>query len=363
MLKIHPSRLDIPTMTEEPWKDLLDARTEFITEYRPGEPAPSHQEQRELLSQIPELRDEVAFWLLYDDDSHCVGYCTIAHPKPENPDYAANKERVYVEPVVLARYRRQGVGTQLLPLIVKYARKVGAIWIQGDTKFESGFRFSEKIGATEVGQQRTNRLTVDQLDWELMQRWVEEGRSRNSDVELVRFVNLPVPDMIDPICDLITDINRNQPKDDLEGMSYTLTSEEFIRENKRLEERKIQRVIICTREPDGTLSGMTDMFHSEDSPTHANVSLTGVRREYQNRGLGKWLKAAMMLDLREHDPSVRFVDTNNFNNNRPMLSINDRMGFELFEQFVFYKISVDDLAAIVDNSSSSPNASAQAKTA
>ena len=38
-----------------------------------------------------------------------------------------------------------------------------------------------------------------------MQRWVEEGRSRNPEVELVRFVNLPVPDLIDPICDLITD--------------------------------------------------------------------------------------------------------------------------------------------------------------
>ncbi len=360
MLKIHPSLLDIPNMTEQQWKDLLDARTEFIMEHRPGEPVPSHQEQRDFLSQIPELRDEVAFWLLYDDEAHCVGFCSIAHPKPENPDYAANKDRIYVEPVVLARYRRQGVGTQLLPLIVKYARKVSATWIQGDTKFESGFRFSEKIGATEVARQRTNRLSVDKLDWELMQRWVEEGRSRNPEVELVRFVNLPVPDLIDPICDLITDINRNQPKDDLEGMSFTLTPEEFIRENTRLEEQKIERVIISTREPDGTLSGMTDMVHSEANPTYAYVRLTGVRRESQNQGLGKWLKAAMMLDLRERYPDVRFVDTNNFNNNRPMLSINDRMGFELFEQFVFYKISVDDLAAIVDNSSSGPNASAQA---
>lgn len=177
---------------------------------------------------------------------------------------------------------------------------------------------------------------------------------------MVRFVNLPVPGLIEPICDLITDINRNQPRDDLEGMSFTLTSEEFIRENKRLKERKIERVIICTREPDGTLSGMTDMFYGEANPTYANVSLTGVRREYQNRGLGKWLKAAMMLDMRERYPNVRYVDTNNFNNNRPMLNINDRMGFELFEQFVFYKIRLPDLAVKVDSSSSSHIANTQA---
>jgi len=360
MLKIHPFLLDIPKMSEQQWNDLLNARTEFIMEYRPGEPGPSHQVQREFISQIPELRDHVAFWLLYDDDAHCVGYCTISHPKPESPDYAANKNRIYVEPVVLARYRRQGVGTQLLPLIVNHAQKVDATWIQWDTKFESGFRFSEKIGATEAGRQRTNRLTVDQLDWEMMQRWVDEGRSRNPDVELVRFVNLPVAGLIDPICELITDINRNQPSDDLEGISFTLTSEEFISENKRLKERKVERVIICTREPDDTLSGMTDMFYSESQPTHANVRLTGVRREYQNRGLGRLLKAAMMLDMRERYPKVSFVDTNNFNNNRPMLNINDRMGFELFEQFVFYKVRLHDLAAKVDSTSSNHIANTQA---
>ncbi|MEZ4619100.1 MAG: hypothetical protein R2867_26800 [Caldilineaceae bacterium] len=61
--------------------------------------------------------------------------------------------------------------------------------------------------------------------------------------------------------------------------------------------------------------------------------------------LGKWLKAAMMLDLRERYPAVKVIDTDNFNNNRPMLAINERMGFTLFEQYVFYKISVEDLAA------------------
>jgi mycothiol synthase len=345
MLKLHPYQLDIPKMTEQQWLDLLTARREFFIESWPGEPVPSDEEQRTFLSQIPDLRDQVIFWLFYDDDANCVGWCSLSHPKPENPDYAANRDRIYVEPIVLARYRRHGVGTQLLPLIVNYAQSVGASWIEWDTKFESGFRFSEKIGAIEAGRQRTNSLTVDQVDWDLMQQWVDEGRSRNREVELVRFVNLPAPGLIDPICNLITDINRLQPRDDLEGISFSITPEEFVKEANRLKERKMERVIFFTREPDGTLSGMTDMFYNEAKPTLTKVGLTGVRREYQNRGLGKWLKAAMMLDMHERYPNVKFVATENFNNNGPMLSINDRMGFKLFEQYVFYKISVDDLAA------------------
>jgi GNAT superfamily N-acetyltransferase len=77
------------------------------------------------------MRDQVAFWLIYDAAANVVGYCTLAHPKPDSPDYDANKDRIYVEPVVLAPYRRQGVGTQLLPLIVDYARKAGVSWLVG----------------------------------------------------------------------------------------------------------------------------------------------------------------------------------------------------------------------------------------
>jgi mycothiol synthase len=344
MLTIHVEQLDIPNMTERHWQDLLSARAEFGEESRPGEPGASHQEQRRFISQIPELQDEVAFWIFYDGAGRCVGYCTLAHPKPENPDYEANKDRVYIEPVVLARYRRQGVGTQLLAQFVDYAQKAGASWIQWDTKFESGLRFSEKIGASEAGRQRTNRLSLSDVDWDLMQRWVGEGQSRNPNTELMRFVYVPAPDLIKPFCELVSAINRLQPRDGLEGVNFTLTPAELERAAQRYRERHIEKIVFCTREDGNLLSGMTDISYNKDSPAHAHIALSGVRSEFQNRGLGKWLKAAMALDLRAQLPEVKYMNTDNFNNNGPILSINERMGFRLFEQYVFYKIKVPDLA-------------------
>lgn len=340
MLNLHTYQLDIPRMTERQWCDLLNARTELIIESRPDDPVSSHKEQRQFISNTQELTDYVIFWLLYNDDDNCVVFCSIRHPKPENPDYDTNKDGIYVEAVVLAPYRRQGAGTQLMPLIANYAKNVGASWMEWDTKLESGLRFSEKIGATEVGRECTNRLTVDQLNWDMMQHWVDEGRSYNPDVELIRFVNLPAPGLIAPFCDLVTDINCNMPKEDVKGLNITLTSEELTREAKFLKESKIERIILCAREHDTTLIGMTDLYYSKTKPTHAKVSLTGVRCEFQGRGLGKWLKAAMMLDIREHYPDVKFVDADNFINNRPVLNINNRMGFRLLEQYVFYRYGV-----------------------
>ncbi|MEZ4619101.1 MAG: GNAT family N-acetyltransferase [Caldilineaceae bacterium] len=210
------------------------------------------------------------FWLIYDNDTNCIGYCVIQHPKVDSPDYAANKDRIYVEPTVLKRYRRQGLGTQLLPLIVDNAHKVKASWVQWDTKFESGFRFSEKIGATEAGRQRTNRLEIDQVDWDMMQEWVRDGQTRNPDVELIRFINLPAPNLIKQYCDLVTQINRLQPVDNVEGINYTLTPDELQKEAKRYEERKIERVVLCAREGDNMLSGMTDMFYTDKASSCKN---------------------------------------------------------------------------------------------
>ena len=346
MLTIQPSQLDLPKMTEQQWRDLLSARATFFKEAKPDDPLPGPQAQRRFLAATPNLQDEVVFWLLYAADKTCVGYCSLQHPKPEHPDYDANKHRLYVEPVVLAPYRRQGVGTQLLPLIVNHAKKLGASWLQWDTKLESGLLVSEKLGATEAGRQRTSRLPVAQVDWDLLQRWVDEGQARNPEVELLSFVDLPAPRLIDPFCELVTAVNRLQPRADLEGVQFALTPEELEKAAERLAEQNMERLVFCTR---GTSAGLTGMFYSKVKPSHAKVRLTGVKREHQGRGLGKWLKAAMMLSLRDRYPSVAFVDTKNFDSNYPMLSVNERMGFALFEQYVFYKISVDSLATEVEH--------------
>ena len=68
----------------------------------------------------------------------------------------------------------------------------------------------------------------------------------------------------------------------------------------------------------------------------------------QGHGLGKWLKAAMMLDMREKNPDIKIVDSENFNSNRSILSINERMGFKLFEQYIFYKMKVIDIAKMIE---------------
>src|SRR3989442_14943213 len=87
---------------------------------------------------------------------------------------------------------------------------------------------------------------------------------------------------------------------------------------------------MLTREPDGVISGVTDMEYMPYRPTLVQQDFTGVRPDARGRGLGKWLKAAMLLHIHELYPDAEWITTGNAGSNAPMLAINKKMGFKQF---------------------------------
>ncbi|NHJ26401.1 MAG: N-acetyltransferase, partial [Candidatus Lokiarchaeota archaeon] len=61
-------------------------------------------------------------------------------------------------------------------------------------------------------------------------------------------------------------------------------------------------------------------------------------------GIGKWLKASMLLKIREEYPQVKIVTTGNANSNAPMLSINNRLGFKVHKESINAQITIEQLA-------------------
>ena len=100
---------------------------------------------------------------------------------------------------------------------------------------------------------------------------------------------------------------------------------------------------VMTREPDGVISGVTDVLWAPYHPTIVYQQFTGVRPDARGRGLGKWIKAAMLLHLRQLYPGVEWVSTDNAGSNAPMLKINRAMGFKAYRNGSSYQITRDDL--------------------
>lgn len=345
MTKIRVELLDIPDISEQEWQDLLSLRTESRKEGNPGDPVSSFETQRIELSSAREWQDSVQFRLLYNEQDTCVGLFVTVHPKPEHPDYETNKNILWVYVYVAKAYRRQGIAKQVLPKIVEQARESGANFIQAGTEIQGGWTFAESLDAKVALTERVSRMAMADVDWDMLQGWVDKGKSRNPDIEIVRIERLPPEEDIETYCQLITDLDKTIPLEDMEEEHYTLTVEELHKSNQRAIDSGHMYVVLYAKDKDGALMGMTGLFHEADVDTMGQVGLTGVLPKYQGRGLGKYLKALVTYDLRDNFPKVEFVNTDNAESNAPMLSINERMNFKPHKTWIAYKIAVEDLAA------------------
>jgi GNAT superfamily N-acetyltransferase len=104
---------------------------------------------------------------------------------------------------------------------------------------------------------------------------------------------------------------------------------------------------VLTREPDGVISGITDVTYTRHLPTLVEQMFTGVRPDARGRGLGKWIKAAMLEKLRAEYPQAQWMSTGNAESNGPMLSINHRLGFKQYRAGAEYQVSRERLAEVV----------------
>ena len=100
---------------------------------------------------------------------------------------------------------------------------------------------------------------------------------------------------------------------------------------------------MVTREPDGTISGITDITWAPYRSAFIEQRFTGVRPEARGRGLGKWIKAAMLLHIRDLYPGTRWIATGNARSNAPMLKINRALGFKPYRIGNEYQIIRDRL--------------------
>ena len=134
------------------------------------------------------------------------------------------------------------------------------------------------------------------------------------------------------------------PFENLDFGEIVLTPDHMREYYARLEIGHDRLHTILTREPDGVISAITDMSWTPHRPTIIEQRFTGVRPDARGRGLGKWIKAAMLKHVHELYPQARWVTTENAGSNAPMLAINKRLGFREFRAGTEYQISRDAVA-------------------
>lgn len=271
-----------------------------------------------------------------------VGSVYVEVAKEGTPSWEDNRDNAWVDVELVEGYRRRGHGRALLQKAVELVKSQGRAVMMGGSSEADGKAFLEAIGAPVGLRGRESRLRLEDVDWSMVEEWAAEGPGRSPDSRLEMHTNLLSPDFLEEYCAIMTEVFNQMPRGEMAIGDEIFTPDSAKEHDGGIVRAGGTKLTALSREADGTLSGLTEMGYFPDQAAFAHQFMTGVRASFRGRGLGKWLKAAMLLRIREEFPPVKVIITRNATSNAPMLAINERMGFRPHKEGVMGQITVEE---------------------
>ena len=329
---------EVPDEFWEKYLEFMETNHKF---HNPDDPLPNRE------AVIQRQKADIPFYyvkrmLAITPENKVVGWAGFGSILDTSPEYEENKHLCQLNIAVLNDYQRKGIGTAFLKILVQEAQSLNKSVIETGADHDSGRSFLKKYGAEFTIEGAENRLELEDVDWKLMQSWVDEGEKRAKDVTIESFFECP-EEILEEYAELYTEALNMQPLGDTEHRSNI--DGKLKREiEKRFKDMGHTYYTLISREKDGRISGMTEITYDPREGHKINQELTGVRPEFRGKGIGKWLKAQMILHIKDTYPDAERIITGNAEANAPMLSINTRMGFKKYKGGEGYKFKVEDIA-------------------
>ena len=281
-------------------------------------------------------------WMAWNEHGEALGTVEVWTEIGET-----NQHMCWVDLTVLPAYRRQGLATRLLGYAVEAAQRRNRrlVVFETDAAIPAGLALAERLGATKGIEAHTNQLVLAELDRDLVQAWQARAPQRAPGF-LLEFIEGPYPEAdLENMIELFALSMNDEPRGDLEIEDERPTPAQLREWEESNVRRRRERWVVWAREVEtGILAGYSTVYWSPFEPDTVQQAGTGVRRDYRCRGLGRWLKAAMLDKILRERPGVKRVRTGNADTNVPMLKINHELGFKPYKAWTEWQIAVDKLA-------------------
>lgn len=264
-------------------------------------------------------------------------YCEVV--KPGTPGYESNKQFFEAEIYVAPEHRRKRVATSWFPLVAQLMDRHGCTVLNLYTELETGHEFLKWVGAEPKLSEIENRLKLAEVDWAMVERWTAEGPARSPHSKLELYDGKIPESMWEEFAPRYSALINSVPWENMDHGDIVITPQQMREWYSRMEIKGDRQHTVLTRESDGSISGITDVDWAPYRRTIIHQQLTAVHPDARGRGLGKWIKAAMLLHIREIYPDTEWISTSNAGSNAPMLAINRKLGFKQFRVGTEYQIS------------------------
>lgn len=313
--------VDTTSATESILAAMHELYLEIDDEELPGDPPKPYEQRLVDWRHIPEFETNPR-WVLWDDDR-------LVATSGASMNLDQNLENAFGWVHVRRDDRGRGLGRMIAtPMFDVIKEKDRTRFACAIPEGSASATIAERAGMKNAFHAQRSRLTLAELDWDLVDEWVAKAPQRASDYEIL-FLPPPIPDEFLPAyCDL-HDVMNTAPLEDFERDPEVVTPEMW----RTLEEFDRNRhtdflVYVARHRPTGSFAGLTEAIYQNLNPSQAWQADTGVDSGHREKGLGRWLKAAMLQKIRSEYPLVERIDTDNAGSNEPMLNINITLGFK-----------------------------------
>jgi mycothiol synthase len=314
-------------------------------------PADGHVPEDELWHEVHNIgaRHPKHYWGVWDADRvNLAGVMCVSWE-----DYEDNRELSWIELDVMPDYRRQKLGATLLQTGLEFATENGRplVGFDANNHVPAGWEFLKAIGADHKYTGRFSMLKFADVDRPQLEGWVTRAAERASDYELVRWDG-ECPDEFAEAFVNEQNVMNTAPTENLEYEDEVFTVGRLRDREEMQRFRKIEPITLVARhKPTGEMVAHTDVWLPQRWPTKAYQNDTGVNPAHREKGLGRWLKAQMLLTLMDERPLIDNISTWNAGSNAAMLGINYAMGFRTVTEFGEHQVRADvalpKLAAIL----------------
>ena len=273
-------------------------------------------------------------WFLWDE-SRAVA---LVHTDADID--GTNEHALYASVEVHPEYRRHGLGTALLGVILKVAEDLQRTLILGETLggTPSGAAFMTSLGAAAGLSGQVNQLVLEDIPRGLLEAWLAK-EPQNYTLGLWQGA-LPEEELEQILT--MMEVMNTAPHDDLNIEDELKTPERWREIEQHDLARGLERWIYYVRHvPSGELAGYTEITFNPEEPHNVWQGDTGVLPAHRGHGLGKYLKASMIRKVQTERPSIKHIRTGNADSNAPMLAINKQLGFKPYLAWTAWQVDVE----------------------
>lgn len=221
---------------------------------------------------------------------------------------------------VLPEYQRQGLGTVLYDRIMAGLAPFDPIELRVNVREDlpQGVRFFEKRGFVEHMREGESHLDVMAFDPAPYAGLGDKLHAEDIEIRTCRELEND-PDRDHKMYDMEWELLQDVPgSEDFTRVPFEKWHEDIVGDPLFLPDAYFVAL------DGGEYVGMSNLW--ADRATDAlNTGLTGVKRSHRRRGIATALKVRAIAYARAHEHPL--IKTGNEVNNRPMLSINERLGF------------------------------------